>query len=1594
MDLLKNFILEKIASKELTPERAKDLLKELSEGKDSQHEDIAIIGISGKFPSADNVEEFWNNLKNGVNCVQEWPEERREDFVHVLKNPHYTELLFGESIPVDEVQEGMYVKGGYLREIDKFDYNFFGIPKREARYMDPRQRLILETAWEAMEDAGYGGDSMKGTNTGVFIGKENTNFTLYKFGTDPDPMHLTGGWVSIHASRLSYMYDFTGPCMIVDTACSSGLSSVHVAMKSIKNGECDVAIAGAINTSLNGQFKNHKEIVDLSSVQSKDMLVRTFDKSANGTVWGEGVSMVILKPLKKALEDKDNIHAIIKGSAMNNDGASNGITAPNGIAQEKVLQQAWKDAGVEPDTISYIEAHGTGTVLGDPIEIKGLTNAFDKHTDKKQFCAISSLKTNMGHLVACSGMASLTKVVMSLKNKQIAPTINFEMPNPYINFMNSPLFVNERLSDWNVEDGKPRRAGASSFGFSGTNLHMVFEEFVPGLQIENKAEKPVYCLTISAKKESILQDYITRYNTFFNNPNSATLSDICFTAAIGRGHYNHRLAIIATTLEELKDKVAKIADSDLNKLSVSGAYYGAFKIVKGNKPKLEKWEISAGQKKDKSELAKYKVMELSMSQDNYTQVLKELCVLYVNSADVNWDMLYKDETCQKISLPVYPLERLRCWADPKFTKISSTNIKELSHPLLDSLLADSINSKIYHTTFKVEDKFWMLTDHKIANNPVIPGTTYLEMVHQIGQDIYKTDQLEFKNIFFLTPMLVQEGEEKEVQTVFENLAGGRYKFAVVSKNDDIWVKHVEGEIGIHTDSPAEFNREGILKKTTHIREGEELKVTSDVFQFGPRWNTVRKACHGENDVFITLSLLDEIKDDVKEYYLHPSLLDNAVNILSQSFGEGTYLPLNYKSFKVYKPLPSTLFSYVKKKDTGSSLEVITFDIVLVDENDTVLGEIFDYSIKRVHDTGLTFKNLSGGKQNYNQISWKKEILNEKSNAPKGNYLFITDNSPREQELISKYETAGATVFIALKGDKFEKHSNAKFTIDFSDGSIKNLLTEIKDITFKNVIISNGISQNIELGKCLEGTMNKSLYGLFNLVKGFLDTKIKLNGHVVLWGENVFRTSENDRLKNPFDASMFGLGQVIRQEYQNLSFKSIDADEATTIDTICTEIENSDSPVTTYRANERFVKQLATVQLKSKKELEIKDNGTYVITGGTGGLGLELAKYLADKAKINLVLINRSKLPAKKDWKDYLKTGENQRTQSKIEQLLEIEAMGSMATCYSANVSDFDEMKTVFTDIEKQFGSVQGIIHAAGVAGDGFLMNKTLDIFKDVIKPKIDGTWNLHQLTKDQTLDFFVLFSSITTMTGVPGQSDYTAANAFLNAFSDYREEAVAINWPGWTEVGMAADFDVTDEYTIIHSIKTEEALDYFKSVVESGENTVIPGKINMAFLAKVEDNVDFVLETRLKGKLEKHKRSMTASDSVETKTRSANAEVDIKGKSADELTEVEKNLGMIWSQVLGADEIDIYDSFQEMGGDSILATHLLKAIEGVYPGAIDITDVFSYPTIEQMGAYISEKIGEPVLEEKQEKTKDLEDMLDDMLNDDSSIDSMLEVLNN
>ncbi|MDP4146688.1 MAG: beta-ketoacyl synthase N-terminal-like domain-containing protein, partial [Bacillota bacterium] len=594
MKKIKNYIYSQVANHNLSQNEAKQMLLEMKESSDKFEDEIAIIGMSGKFPNANNLEEYWDNIKNGVRCIGELPEERVRDAEQYLLRFLYDRLAANGAIKEDGHLDVNYEIRGYLKEIDKFDAAFFGIPPREAKAMDPAQRLFLETAYEAIEDAGYCGSKVYGTNTGVFVGTDHVAELKYKKIAAKDPMVVTGTWPGILASRISYIYDFKGPSMVIDTACSSGLVSVHMACNAIKNGECEMAIAGGLGNFYYAPLRFKEDLKELESVESPDNTVRTFDKKANGTTWGEGVGAVLLKPLSKALQDGDVIHAVIKASAINNDGASNGITAPDAGAQENLLLTAWKKANISPETVQYVEVHGTGTVLGDPIEIKALTNAFRASTDKRQFCGIGSVKTGIGHLVGASGLASLLKVVMMLKNKTMPATLNFTEPNSFINFCDSPVYVNDKLNQWESEE-TPRRAGVNSFGFSGTNCHVVLEE--APVRVNNEAAKTEFeVFTLSAKNQNVLKELINNCNKEFSN-NELDLQSVCYTANAGRGHYSNRIALLVKNYKELKDKIKYLSQVDFNEINKFGVYYGEYKIVPNSKQTREKGEIDEGERR-------------------------------------------------------------------------------------------------------------------------------------------------------------------------------------------------------------------------------------------------------------------------------------------------------------------------------------------------------------------------------------------------------------------------------------------------------------------------------------------------------------------------------------------------------------------------------------------------------------------------------------------------------------------------------------------------------------------------------------------------------------------------------------------------------------------------------------------------------------------------------------------------------------------------------------------------------------------------------------------------------------------------------------
>ncbi|PSB17683.1 beta-ketoacyl synthase [Phormidesmis priestleyi ULC007] len=525
--------LEKLQSKLQALEQAKT-------------EAIAIVGLGSRFPGADTPNAFWQLLRNGVDAIREVPPDRWDINAYYDPNP--------------EAPGKMSTRyGGFLPQVDAFDAKFFHISPREAISLDPQQRLLLEVSWEALEHANQVPDKLFNSSTGVFVGMSTSDYTkvLWQAGdaTHIDAYFGTGNSLSVAAGRLSYSLGLTGPCLCVDTACSASLVSVHLACQSLRLRECSLALAAGVNLILSPEPSIN---FSKARMMAADGRCKTFDAQADGYVRGEGCGVVVLKRLSDAIADGDKILALIRGSAVNQDGPSGGLTVPNGPSQVAVIRQALANGGVEPAQIGYIEAHGTGTSLGDPIEIEALAEVFGKHCSPEQPLVIGSVKTNIGHLEAAAGIAGLIKVVLSLQHQEIPPHLHFSQPNPHVNWEQLPMLVPTAARPW--PGGQKRLAGVSSFGFSGTNAHLILEAAPPDSPTapepgERERERPLHLLALSAKTPNALLQLAHRYAHHLQSHPDLPLSDVCFTAAGGRSHFPYRLSIVAATIAEAVDKL-------------------------------------------------------------------------------------------------------------------------------------------------------------------------------------------------------------------------------------------------------------------------------------------------------------------------------------------------------------------------------------------------------------------------------------------------------------------------------------------------------------------------------------------------------------------------------------------------------------------------------------------------------------------------------------------------------------------------------------------------------------------------------------------------------------------------------------------------------------------------------------------------------------------------------------------------------------------------------------------------------------------------------------------------------------------------------
>ncbi len=534
--------------------------------------EIAIIGLGCRFPQAENPQAFWELLRSGKDAITEIPKNRWD--VDAFYAPGY--ITPGK-------MNGNW--GGFLEQVDGFDASFFGIPTPQAKHMDPQQRLLLEVAWEALENAGIVPSNLAGSQTGVFIGIASFDYhkKLYQDLQRIKPWSSTGTVLSIAANRISYVLDLQGPSMVIDTACSSSLVALHSACQSLRTLESDLCLVGGVNVICSPDVHISYSQANLSAPDGR---CKTFDAQANGFVRGEGCGVVVLKRLSEALQDGDRIQAIIRGSAIAHNGLTNGLTSPNIAPQRAVIHKALRNASVVPAQIGYVETHGTGTRLGDSMEVSALKTVLMEGRKSEQTCWLGSVKPNLGHLEAASGIASLIKVVLSLQHQEIPPQLHLKQLTPQIQIEDTPFEIPTQLQKWKTFE-ETRFAGVSAFGFGGMNAHVIVEEApspVNSYQLpvtrERETKRPFHILTLSAKTETALSDLVSGYQNYLATHRSLAIADICFTANTGRTHFDHRLAIITSDQQELANKLAKISASE----EPNGVFSG--KLSKSKSPKI------------------------------------------------------------------------------------------------------------------------------------------------------------------------------------------------------------------------------------------------------------------------------------------------------------------------------------------------------------------------------------------------------------------------------------------------------------------------------------------------------------------------------------------------------------------------------------------------------------------------------------------------------------------------------------------------------------------------------------------------------------------------------------------------------------------------------------------------------------------------------------------------------------------------------------------------------------------------------------------------------------------------------------------------
>ena len=1501
---------------------------------------IAIVGMAGRFPGARNVEEFWRNLRDGVESVSFFTDEELEEAgiePALLNAPNYVKA------------------GAVLEDLELFDASFFGFNPREAALTDPQHRFFLECAWEALESAGYDSERYDGA-IGVYAGVGMNSYLLNLYTNREMMREVSGVQVQIGndkdhlPTRVSYKMNLKGPSMAVQTACSTSLVAVHLACQSLQRYECDMVLAGGVSISPHKSGYIYQE----GGIFSPDGHCRAFDAKARGTVGGSGVGVVVLKRLADALADGDRIQAVIKGSAINNDGAVKvGYTAPGIKGQVEVITMAQDLAEVDPRSISYIETHGTGTLLGDPIEFEALTQAFRASTQEKGFCAIGSVKTNVGHLDTAAGVTGLIKTVLALQHKQLPPSLHFTAPNPQIDFPNSPFYVNTTLAEWK-NGSTPRRAAVSSFGIGGTNAHLVVEE-APPVEVVHRSRRP-QLLLLSAKTDGALEQTTTNLMAHLERDTEVNLADVAYTLQVGRRSFSHRKAIVC---EDVDNALTALAGQAADGVA-TGMWEGGPRAVAWMFPGQGTQYVNMG-------LGLYEV------EPKFREVIDECAEAFQPHLGVDLrEVLYpraheREAALQKLDQTAFAQPALFSieyalaqmwmqWGGEPQAMIGHSLGEYVAACLAGvfsfeeavrliaargRLMQQMSGGAMLVVPLGESEVKALLAGRNLSmaavNGPrqcVVSGSS--EDVEAFEAELSERKlagkRLAGSHAFhsaMMDPILeeftqhVRQADLQSPRIPFISCVTGNWITPEQATDAHYWARQLRAPVRF-ADGLRELTKDGdrVLLEMGPAHTLSRLIKQQDGNEHGPVVAMMRRADEGASDEKLLLRALGQLWVSgvaIDWAGLHTGEQRRRVSLPTYPFERQRYW-VDRRTVAQQALTPST--DLHKNPDVDDWFYVPSWNRSTIPQRDAA------------HDVSR--------------------------------WLIFVDEYGLASRVIKELEQLGHDVVSVMAGEHFAKLTENLYTIDPTQrDDYDALLTDLQTHDRSPHKIGHCWSVTRNDGpahRSFDQEQDLGFYSLLYLAQALGKQLLEqMSGEPAVVNNIELKVITSnvqevigDELLRPEKATVLGPCKVIPREYTNVTCRGIDvvmpeagtSQEERLIEQLANEFaRQSTEPVVAYRGGHRWVQSFEKVRLARQEAVSarLRERGVYLITGGLGGVGLELAEYLVEIVQARLVLVGRRGLPEREQWDEWLDSHDaDDEVTRQIVKVKRLEEMGGEVMVARADVADETEMRNVVNKALDRFGDIHGVVHSAGVPPGGLIQLKTREMCAKVMAPKVQGTLVLDNVFKDTKLDFLILNSSVRSFLGLPGGVDYSAANCFLDVFAhQHRNSAhwamtTSINWDGWQEVGMGVDHagssnqkePPTEEF-----ILSAEGRDVFSRTLHySMPQVVVSVKDFPAWLARNDAPAPSYLEQLDRGApAQVHQRPSLNNSYVAPRN------------------DVERTLAAIWQELLGISEVGIDDNFFELGGDSLVSIQIVARANRV---GLHLTpqQVFQHQTIAAMAA--------------------------------------------